>query len=160
MVCEPLFACYACVHLLCYSLLSVSETFSLVSFSENLLNQSRTSSIFFGRSPLLLCKNSYCPEGKDKLKMINARWEAPLFQQSTFSSSQVFLIQEGKTTPLFPLLLESHMVDQIQDINHCIFVFLFRIISSKKLRIPISNPGVCYKRPGLLVCCYVMNLLL
>lgn len=163
MVCEALLACYACVQL--FVTASVSEAFSLtVSFSKNPLSQSRTSSVFFGRSPLLLCKSSYCPGGKDYLKMLIARWEAPLFYkvhfllQSTFSSSQVFLIHEGKTRPLFPLLLESHMVDQIQDINHYIFVFLFCIISSRKLRSTISNPRICYKKPSLIVCFYVTRL--
>lgn len=158
VVCEASFACYACVRLLCYSLLSVSEAFSLiVSFSKDPLSQSRTSSISFRRIPLLLCRSSYFPEGKDNWRILIARWEAPLFLQSTFSSSQVLFTHEGKTRPLFPLLLESHMADQIQDINHCIFVFLFYIISSRKLRSTISSPRICYKKPSLTVCFYVMS---
>lgn len=56
MVCEASFAGYSYVHLLCYSLLSVSKAFSsIVSFTKKIpLKQSNTSLIFFGRSLLLL----------------------------------------------------------------------------------------------------------
>lgn len=51
------------------------------------------------------------------------------------------------------------MVDQIWGINHCIFGFLFYIISSRKPN-TISNPRICYKEPSLIVHFYVMRLLL
>lgn len=70
MVCEVSFAGDSYVNLLGYILLSVSETLShIVLFSKKiLLSLSNTSLIFFGRSPLLLCRSSCPPEGKRLFK--------------------------------------------------------------------------------------------
>lgn len=134
MVCEASFAGYSYVNLLCYSLLSVSKAFSsIVSFTKKIpLKQSNTYLIFFGRSLLLFVKVAILPKKKKKLfKDANVLHVVKLFYfgKVHFQLHRCFYYMKIKLDHFSQYYLNYTWLVK----NHFLFLFLFYIITLRKL---------------------------